>query len=87
MWREFWFQIKINLQWKSGQPTVVFIRKISSLDLRLDSAAELAAFLYRELECPFTEQCPESAHVGYIINHRDADFREYMAQLRFEPEL
>jgi hypothetical protein len=78
--RDFWLQVKSNLWWKPGQPTVVFRRKASSPDLLLDSTAEIVAFLYGEAECPFTEQFPETANVGYVVNNWDVDFREYMAQ-------
>lgn len=63
----------------------MFRRKASSLDLRLDSTAELAAFLYGEAECPFTEQVPEVANVGCVLSNWDADFREYMAQSKSMP--
>lgn len=79
-WRDFWFQVKGNLGWKPGQPTVVFRRKANFPDLRLDSTAELVAFLYGEAECPFTVQIPEVANVGYVVNNWDTNFREYMAQ-------
>jgi hypothetical protein len=79
-WRDFWFRAKGNLGWKPGQPAIIFRRKASSPDLRLDSTAELIAFLFGEAECPFTEQVPEVANVGCVVNNWDADFREYMAQ-------
>ncbi|KAF2995070.1 hypothetical protein E8E13_002544 [Curvularia kusanoi] len=84
-WRDFWFQAKSDLVWKPDRPTIVFRRKASSPDLRLDSTAELIAFLYGEAECPFTEQVPEVANVGYIVNNWDANYREYMAQSSYMP--
>jgi len=78
-WRDFWFRVMSNLVRKPNQPTFIFRRKAGSLDLRLDSTAELAAFLYGEAECPFTEQVPEVANVGCVLSNWDADFREYMA--------
>ena len=82
-WRELRFQIKDNFvqTWGPSRPAVIFRRKASSLDLRLDSSAELAAFLYGEGECPFTEQVPQVANVGWVVSNWDPGYREYMGPL------
>ena len=79
-WRELWFQAKDNFvgTWEPDQPAVIFRRKASSLDLRLDSSAELAAFLYAEGECPFTEEVSQEANVGWVVSSWDPEYREYM---------
>lgn len=82
-WRDFWFQVKDNLvgTWGPKQPTIIFRRKASSLDLRLDTSTELTAFLLGEGWCPFTEQVPQVANVGWIVNNWDPEYRKYMAPL------
>jgi hypothetical protein len=82
-WRELWFQVKDNFvgTWEPGRPAVFFRRKASSMDLRLDSSAELAAFLYGEGECPFTEEVPQVANVGWVVSNWDPGYKEYMGPL------
>lgn len=82
-WCECWFRVKDNLvgTWEPDRLAITFRSKASSLILRLDSSSELAAFLYGEGECPFTEKVPEVANVGWIINIWDPDYREYMSPL------
>jgi hypothetical protein len=81
-WRELWFRVKDNFvgTWEPGQPAVIF-RREASFD-RLDSSAELAAFLYGEGECPFTEEHPQVTNIGWTVSNWDPEYRKYMGPLK-----
>lgn len=73
MWRQHWLRAKDNLvgNWDEDLLGITFRRKATSLGLRLDSSAELAASLYGEGTCPFVEKYPQVTNVGWIVSNWD----------------
>jgi hypothetical protein len=88
-WRPFLFRIKNQLvqdttcssTWSRRKPEMIVRRRGGSNCERLDSSAEVKAFLYGNGICPFTEAHPSVSNVGMIVDLWDEDNKRYMNPL------
>ncbi|KAJ8118738.1 hypothetical protein OPT61_g339 [Boeremia exigua] len=75
-WQAFFFRVKRELvqdttsspSWSPGMPELIVKNRIDKLNNRLDSSAEVQAFLFEDGDCPFAEETPQAAGVGWVVS-------------------